>query len=458
MAAEVRGRNVSPRELIRSHLDRIERLNPQVNALVHVDTENAARAAQAAETAVMHKAELGPLHGVPVTIKSCIDVEGWPCEAGTRLRSGKVASGDAPLVARLKKAGAIPLGNSNTPELLMAYETDNALYGRTNNPWDAERTPGGSSGGESAAIAGCLSPAGVGSDGGGSIRIPAHFTGICGLKPTPGRIPTTGHFPCSAGPFALIGVVGPMARTVADLQLLFRVMAGPDDGDPHSIPAGVTGLTQKEARRITVGWFEDDGSTPVTEETRNAVRQAVDCLREEGFQVSPFRPAGLVQARQLWWDVFGRAGALMLASLVDGRETELSPLLKEFLALVSRDAPLTLDDLLKVWVEQDRLRARWLSEMRRFPALICPVCSVPAFRHAEREWMIGNKGVKYLDAMTYTQWFNILGVPAAVVPVGRSPEGLPIGVQVVGRPYEDEAVLAIAAIVEKCGGWRRPPI
>ncbi|MGH9444683.1 MAG: amidase, partial [Terriglobia bacterium] len=382
----------------------------------------------------------------------------WPCEAGTRLRAGNVPAGDAPLVARLRNAGAIVLGNSNTPEMLMAYETDNALYGRTNNPWNLDRTPGGSSGGESAAVAACFSAAGVGSDGGGSIRVPAHFTGICGLKPTPGRIPTTQHFPSSAGPFALIGVVGPMARTVADLQLLFRVLAGPDDGDPHSFPIGGRRLTRQEIREIAVGWFEDDGSRPVTEETRKAVRQAAEHLKEEGFQVSPFRPSGLERARQLWWDIFGRAGAFILAAMTDGREPELSPLLKEFFALVSADAPLTLADLMNVWVEQDRLRIRWLSETRRFPILLCAVCSIPAFRHGEREWTIEGKRVKYLDAMTYTQWFNILGVPAAVVPVGWSPEGLPIGVQVVGRPYQEEAVLAVAAIIEQCGGWRRAPI
>jgi Asp-tRNA(Asn)/Glu-tRNA(Gln) amidotransferase A subunit family amidase len=242
------------------------------------------------------------------------------------------------------------------------------------------------------------------------------------------------------------------------LQILFRVMAGPDDGDPHSVPLRDASLTGEQIRKVKVGWFEDDGSTPVTDETREAVRQAADCLREEGFQASPFRPAGLERARQLWWDVFGRAGAFLLAAMTRGREAELSPLLKEFFTLVSADAPLTLSDLMNVWVEQDRLRACWLSETRQFPVLLCPVCSVPAFRHGEREWMIGSKCVKYLDVMTYSQWFNILGLPAAVVPVGWSAEGLPIGIQVVGRPYQEEVVLAIAAIIERCGGCRRPPI
>ncbi len=195
------------------------------------------------------ESHLGPLHGVPISIKSSLEVAGLRCEAGTRLRAGLVATQDAPLVTRLKNAGAIVLGVTNTPELLMAWETDNLLYGRTNSPWDLERTPGGSSGGEAAAIAAGMSAGGVGSDGGGSIRVPAHFSGICGLKPTPGRIPATGHFPVSAGPFALIGVVGPMARTVADLKVLFEVMQGPDIGDTCAAPVPVRWPSDDEAKQ-----------------------------------------------------------------------------------------------------------------------------------------------------------------------------------------------------------------
>src|SRR5271154_6424316 len=244
MAEQVRARAVSPVELVDAHLGRIAELNaqrdPQLNAFVHVDVERAREQAKVAEAAVGshgradsvgHSDSLGAMHGVPISVKSSVDVAGWPCECGSRLRKGYVPSEDATLVARLRAAGAILLGNTNVPEFLMAYETDNSLYGRTNSPWDVERTPGGSSGGEAAAIAAGCSAGGVGSDGGGSIRIPAHYTGICGLKPTPGRVPSSGHFPAGAGAFSWIGVVGPMARTVADVRVLFEVMAGPDAGD-----------------------------------------------------------------------------------------------------------------------------------------------------------------------------------------------------------------------------------
>src|SRR5579864_922109 len=222
IAEQVRTRKLSPVEVVNAHLTRIEQVNPKINAFVHVDADRASQRAREAEAAVMRGEQLGSLHGVPISIKSSIDVAGMRCEAGTKLLAGHIASQDAPLVQRLKNAGAIVLGTTNAPELLMAWETDNLLYGRTNNPWDLSRTAGGSSGGEAAAIASGCSAGGVGSDGGGSIRVPAHFCGICGLKPTPGRIPATGHFPESAGPFALLGVVGPMARTISDLKVLFE--------------------------------------------------------------------------------------------------------------------------------------------------------------------------------------------------------------------------------------------
>ena len=253
MAEQIRRKELSPIELVEAHLQRIEQLNPKLNAFVDVDAAGARRQAQTAERAVMQGSALGPLHGVPLSIKSSIDVSGMRCESGTKLREGHIAEKDAPLVTRLRQAGAIILGVTNAPELLMAWETDNLLYGRTNSPWDLSRTPGGSSGGEAAAIASGCSAGGVGSDGGGSIRVPAHFSGICGLKPTPGRIPATGHFPQSAGPFALIGVVGPLARTVADLKVLFEAMQGPDDGDPSAAPVPVRWPGEADLRELRIG-------------------------------------------------------------------------------------------------------------------------------------------------------------------------------------------------------------
>jgi amidase len=458
-AEQIRKRDLSPVELVEAHLVRIEKLNPKLNAFVQVDAEGARHQARVAEEAVTRHERLGPLHGVPISIKSSIEVNRMRCEAGSKLRAGFVATQDAPLVSRLRNAGAIILGTTNTPELLMAWETDNLLYGRTNNPWDLSRTPGGSSGGEAAAIATGCSAGGVGSDGGGSIRVPAHFSGICGLKPTPGRIPATGHFPTSVGPFALLGVVGPMARTIADLKMLFEVMQGPDDGDPSAAPVPVRWPDRGDLKKLRVGYFEDDGRTPVTAETRSAVRAAAEALKRAGFVVEPFRPEGLEQARQLWWQFFGIAGGMLLRPMTQGRESDLSPILKQHLIRVAAEPSHTGQTLLDTWIMRDALRMQVFSQMREYPVLLCPVASVPAFRHGERSWNVDGKTVEYLDAWSYTEWFNLLGTPAVAVPLGRSNEGLPIGVQIVARPWEEELVLAIAVELEaQRGAWQRPQI
>lgn len=466
MAASVRGKEISPVELVRAHLARIDAINPKINAYVQVDADRAMAQARSAEDAVVRNAQVGPLHGVPISIKSSIEVAGLRCEAGTKLRAGYVAKSDAPLVKRLKNAGAIVLGTTNTPEFLMAWETDNLLYGRTNNPWDLSRTAGGSSGGEAASIAVECSAGGVGSDGGGSIRVPSHFCGICGLKPTPGRIPATGHYPQSVGPFAQLGVVGPMARTVADLKLLFEVMQGPDAGDPSAAPVPVKwpgwaspGKKAGHDALPRIAYFEDDGRTPVTEETRTAVRKAVDLLRSAGFEVEAFRPKGLDQARELWWQFFGVLGGMLLGPMTQGRESELSPILKQFNGWVAREKRHTADTLVESWIGRDLVRMQVFEQMQRLPILLCPVASVPAFRHGERTWQIEGKTVNYLDAWSYCEWFNILGMPGVVVPVAKSREGLPVGVQIAAQPWQEELVLSVAEVLEReRGPWQGPEL
>lgn len=459
IADKIRRKELSPVEVIEIHLSRIEELNPKLNAFVQVDAEGARQQARAAQDALMLGDPVGPLHGVPISIKSSIEVAGFCWEAGTKLRAGCVGSQDAPLVQRLRNAGAIVLGVTNTPELLMAWETDNLLYGRTNNPWDLSRTPGGSSGGEASAIASGCSAAGVGSDGGGSIRVPAHFSGICGLKPTPGRIPATGHFPTSVGPFALLGVVGPMARTIPDLKVLFEVTQGPDDGDPSAAPVPVRWPSAHDLKRIRVGYLEDDARTPVTLETRTAIRKAAEALRHAGFEVQPFRPEGLELARQLWWKFFGVAGGMLLGPMTRGHESELSPILKEFNGWVAAESRHTADSLLDTWIQRDVVRMQIFAAMRNFPVLLCPVAAIPAFRHGERNWTIDGQTVEYLDAWSYCEWFNLLGMPAVAVPGGHSPEGLPIGVQIAAGPWQEEIALSVAEVIEReCPTKREPPL
>jgi amidase len=448
---------LSVAELAEAHIRQIERLNPQLNAFADFDAE------RVRERARKHDAWRGsrsrrPLFGLPVTVKSSIATRGFKCEIGSLLHEGDVPREDAVVVARLRAAGALILGTTNCPEFLMAYETANLLHGRTLNPWDIARTPGGSSGGESAAIAAGMSAAGLGSDSGGSVRVPAHFTGICSLKPTPGRIPGRGHLPPCVGPFSILGAIGPMARTMADVALLFRTLSGQDPYDPASPPIVLREPSLDELRTNTIGFFEDDGLVPVTPETRAAVQAAAVALRDAGFRVEPFRPRTLEQLRQLWWKFFVQCGAMFYAPAIRGRENQLSPIFKEYLGFSEALPPLTATELLDAWAELDLIRSKTLQEMSAHPVLLCPVASIPAFRHGEREWIVEGRVVKYLDAVRHTQWFNALAAPAAVVPVGTSPEGLPIGVQIVARPFHDETALGVAAVVDAAFGYRPPPI
>jgi len=442
-------RKISPLELAEEHIRQIEHLNPALNAIIDFDAERVRSQAR--------QAGVGELAGLPLTIKSSISIKGHRCEIGSTLRRGSMAEHDAESVTRLRDHGAVFLGATNCPEFLMAYETGNLLYGTTNNPWDLSRSAGGSSGGEAAAIAAGMSAGGLGSDSGGSVREPAHFCGICSLKPTPGRVPGRGHNPPCIGPFSTLGAIGPMGRTIADVSLLFRLLARHDPLDPASAPVGLQSVTIEDAKAIAVGWFEDDGFVPITDSTRDAVRHAARELEEQGFDVRPFRPAWLEAARELWWKFFVQCGAMFYAPTIRGREEELSPIFRNFLDIAHSEIPLTAESLLQAWADCDTIRSRLLAEMREVPILLTPVCAVPAFRHGEREWKIDGATVGYLDAMRYTQWFNVLASPAAVVPVGSSPEGLPIGVQVAGRPFEDERVLAVAAAIERAFGYRRPP-
>ena len=442
-------------ELAESHIRQIERLEPQLNAFSDFDTERVRAQAKQLDA---FDGERGPLHGLPVTVKSSIATAGYRCEIGSLLRKGDVPHEDAVVVARMRAAGALILGTTNCPEFLMAYETANLLHGRTNNPWDLERSPGGSSGGESAAISAGLSAAGLGSDSGGSVRVPAHFTGICSLKPTPGRIPGRGHLPPCVGPFSILGAIGPMARSMADVQLMFRALAGQDPADPTSPPIALQNPNTQDLRAHTVGLFANDGLVPVTPETRAAVDAAANALRDAGFRVEPFRPRTLEPLRKLWWKFFVQCGAMFYEPEIRGKRDRLSPIFNEFLAIAESAGPLSSTELLNAWAELDLLRAKTLDEIKNYPVLLCPVASVPAFRHGERSWTVDGQTVEYLDAWRFTQWFNALACPAAVVPVGSSPEGLPIGVQIAARPFEDEIAIGIAAIVDSAFGYRPPPM
>jgi Asp-tRNA(Asn)/Glu-tRNA(Gln) amidotransferase A subunit family amidase len=463
LAQKIRSKDVTPQEVTQHHLQRIEKLRTRLNAFAHVDREGAMRDAQAAGEAVL-RGKGGLLSGVPLTVKSSIDVAGWPCAAGSLLRSGYRPSRHAALVERLRAAGAVLVGNTTTPEFLMAYETDNRLTGKTNNPWNVEFSSGGSSGGEAAAIASGCSAGGVGSDGGGSIRMPAHFCGICGLKPTPGRIPTSGHYPASVSAFAWLGAVGPMARTAEDLKILFEALRGPDAGDAMSVPvaqtvAGPSGSAQKPAvakPQTRIGILEGDVLGRLTPETQMAVRQAAQHLAYAGFELEPFRLNNLERVLELWWFFFATVIAELFQGEIRGREELLSPVFRDYLeaARPAGSKPMSMLQFVGMCAARDRERERILDAMRDVPILLSPVSVGPAFRHGEGSYRAGSG---YRETMRHSQWLNLVGFPGVTLPMGKSADGLPIGVQIVGRPFEDELVLDIAARLEEARGpWQGP--
>ena len=459
LAEKIKARAISPCEVIDQHLARIAEFEPRLSAFVHIDEATAREQARAAEIAAMRGEPLGVLHGVPLTVKSCIDVAGWPCAAGSLLRKNYHPSSDAVLVQRLRRAGAILLGNTNTPEFLMAYETDNLLAGKTSNPWNAAYSSGGSSGGEAAAIASGCSAGGVGSDGGGSIRVPAHFCGICGLKPTPGSIPSNGHYPASNSAFGWLGVVGPMARTVGELKVLFEVLRGPDAGDALTIPLRTFDDTSLRSKNIRIGILEGHGLGAVTPETQLAARQAAQLLAYQGFILEPFRLNNLECVLELWWFFFGTVISELFQEEIRGRQELLSPLFHDYLDAArcsSPEPPMTMARLVEMCEARDHERAHILGAMNDTPILLSPVCTAPAFRHGEGNW---NPCTGYRDTMRHSQWLNLAGFPGVSVPMGQSPEGLPIGVQLIGRPFEDQLVLAVAEQLETArGAWRFPPL
>jgi len=297
---------------------------------------------------------------------------------------------------------------------------------------------------------------GVGSDGGGSIRTPAHFSGVCGLKPTPGRIPSTGHFPSGAGAFGWIGVVGPMARTVDDVRLLFETMAGPDPGDALSAPVPVRKVTPAELRGLRIGILENSELGRATPETLSTVRLAMQFLCDLDYRVEPITLKYLDRALELWWFFFGPAIAHLIRRGSRGQENSLSPMLRHYLEICGADAPVTLESFMNACAERDRLRSDLLQQLRDIPVLLSPVSTAPAFRHGSGNYRPGDPH-NYRDTMRFCQWLNVAGFPGLSLPFGRSSEGLPINVQLVARPYEEELLLAVAESLEQARGpWSYP--
>lgn len=437
MADAVRRREVSSVELVQAHLDRISAVNPRLNAVVEIDAEGALALARKADSSTPD----GPLHGVPMSVKGAWDCKGWLNSGGTLGRKDLIANQDATVIARLRAAGAIPLCTTNLPELSMAFESDNLIYGRSNNPYNLDRTPGGSGGGGSAAIASGCSPFEIGGDLGGSIRVPAAFCGISGLKTTVGRIPLSGYFPAAFGSIGLFATSGPMARYVEDLILLLPLIAGPDGIDLAAAPVPVGDPGAIDVPSLRIAFHIGNDVSPDIDITVRKVAAALNADEET--------PPGFDQAIDVFSSVLGADGGEGLRILCKMCGTrEVSPLYQGALDWFANYKS-TGAQLANALVQRDVYRLHLNLMFQRFDVLLCPVNTSTAYAHG--------KTVENLKGFVYSMAHNVSGCPAAVVRCGTDPNGLPINVQLVAAPWQEHKALAVASWLEKQFGGFVPP-
>ena len=460
LVAMLKAREVSSTELTAQFYKRIDSLNPRLNAVITFVRERAAREAADSDKRLARKGEARPLEGLPITIKDSIITEGIRSTWGMKIFEDYVSDTDAPTVARLRAAGAIILGKTNTPEMTLDYDCDNPLFGPTRNPWNRDRVPGGSSGGEAAALASGMSALGMGSDYGGSIRVPAHFCGIVGLKPSWGTIPLAGHM--SPGPAAPPGIahmatIGPMARYVDDLTLAYNIVKGAHWSWPYTAPTPEAHPERIDVKTLRCAFFTaGGGDTPVARDIRTATERAAKALAKLGISVEEVQPP-IGSAAQLWMAYAMADGGTLLRGVL-GDKVNLS---RERLrnGLLAPTEAKSAAEFFLASIARDTFRVELARFMERYPILICPPFCSTAF--AEGKQTVDIDGTEYpLFTANWPVLFgNCAGLPGVVVPAGRDHQGLPVGVQVVGRAFAEEEVLAVAKVLEQeLGGFQRPPV
>ncbi|HEY8432251.1 MAG TPA: amidase [Sandaracinaceae bacterium] len=462
LAAMIRRGEVTSERVVRAHLERLREVNPVCNAIVCAREEEALAEAREADRAVREGAAVGPFHGVPCTIKESFELTGMPHTAGLVSRRGRRASRDATAVRRLREAGAIPIGVTNVSELLMWMESNNRVYGRSNNPYDPSRIVGGSSGGEGAAVGAGIAPFGLGADIGGSIRMPAFFNGVFGHKPSSGLVPNTGQWPIAENEALSYLCTGPLARRAEDLFPLLKVLAGPDGECAACVPIELGDPDAVDVTALRVLDVPDNGTTPVSRELREAQRRAASALRAAGARVEERRFPRLARSLHYWAAMMSAAGGTPFGVLLGGGERKaVAPELVRWamrrsdhtlpalmLAVLER-IPEALPSRTRALVHEAAALREELSEALGDGVMLYPSYSRPAPRHHAPL-------LRPFD-FVYTAIVNVLGFPSTQVPLGLDRRGLPLGVQVVAAHGNDHVTIAVARHLERAfGGWVPP--
>jgi amidase len=469
LAAAVRAREISSTELLDCYLSRIERLNPGLGAVVTLDADRARREAAAADRRLAQGAATGPLHGLPVTVKDCLETAGLRTTCGAPELAGYVPERDAEAVARLRRAGAIVIGKTNLPMWASDCQSYNELFGTTSNPWDAARTPGGSSGGSAAAVAAGLSALDLGSDLGGSLRIPAAWCGVYTLKPSYGIVPVHGHIPPPPGMPAEvdIGVVGPLARSADDLDLCLAVLAGPDQVEAAAWRLELPAAPARAMGQWRVAVWPDEPDWPLDRAVAERLTAAAGALAAAGLTVAQARPVDLgesldVAQRLIQGGIAGLLPEPDFAALA-GRGAGLDPADQSPPARFARNITQSARDLAQAKQRQRRLRAAWARFFEQYDILLCPAMRTTAIAHDHspdvdaRVITVNGAPVPYADQFAWVQAVGAAYLPAVVAPAGTAADGLPVGIQIVGPYLHDRTVIAFAQVLAGLHGGFTPP-
>lgn len=473
LARMIRNGEVSSEALLNQMFERIDRFNPDLNAVIYMDRDAARQRAKTADAALARGETWGPLHGLPMTIKETFEIEGWPTTAGAPDLREHRSELTAVAAQRLLDAGAIIVGKSNVPLLASDLQSYNEIYGTTNNPWDLEYTPGGSSGGAAAALAAGLTSLEFGSDIGGSIRTPASFCGVCGHKPSYGLVPGRGHVPGPPGTLtpADIAVMGPLARTVDDLELALSITAGPDDMEAVGWKLSLPEPRHSDLKDYRVAAWLDDPACPVDGEVLNVLNRAVSTLREAGVAVDEkARPEGieLSTSHDIYYDLLTAAMSARMSEKVFNRQAEIAAEAdladRSYKVRFARGATQSHSQWLDRHEERLHMRRSWAGFFEDFDILLCPVTNTPPFKHDQsnpvhqRTLDIKGQATPYMDILVWVGLTGVVYLPVTVIPVGKTSSGMPVGIQITGPYLEDRSCLEFARQMEKLlGGFNAPP-